>query len=220
MKVLKQRQEGFGILRLHTPAGDLSVNQLKVLSEIAEKYNNGMIHLTTRQGVEIHNIPEADVDDVVDYLIKNGIRPEGIGKVVRGVVSCPGQSYCRFGLVNTKKIAAMLHEKYLGAATPDKINIAISGCKNNCSNALTNDIGIVGRSINKIEGYSIYIGGRGGSLTRAGDLLEETTDEAKLLEIIERIIKYFQDQGKKYRLREMISKKSGSEIYALFLKEE
>lgn len=218
MKVLKQRQGGFGILRLHTPAGDFSVSQLKILSEIAEKYNNGIIHLTVRQGVEIHNIPESDVDALIEHLIKNGISPKGIGKVIRGVVSCPGQSHCRFGLINTKKIASILHEKYLGVETPDKINIAISGCKNNCANALTNDIGIVGRSINQKEGYSIYVGGRCGQWPRAGDLLEETIDEAELLEIIGRIIKYFQDQGKKYRLKEILSKKSGSEIYALFLR--
>lgn len=217
MKALKQRQEGFAILRLHTPAGDITNEQLKVLSEIAAKYNDGKIHLTTRQGIEIHNIPEAEVDALVDHLIQNGINPKGVGKVVRGVTSCPGQTHCRFGTVNTKKIAAILHEKYLGVSTPDKLNIGISGCKNNCSSALTNDVGIVGRSINKEEGYSIYIGGRNGKMPRAGDLLEETTNEDRLLEVIDRIIKFYQDQGKAYRLREIISKKSGSETYKLFL---
>ena len=54
-RVTKQR--GITALRIRVPGGDLNIKYLDIIKEVAEKYGNGIVHITTRQGFEIPGIP-------------------------------------------------------------------------------------------------------------------------------------------------------------------
>ena len=57
---MRQKQKGYGSLRLAVVGGNLTAENIKTVAEVAEKYGRGYVHMTSRQGIEIPFI-KADV---------------------------------------------------------------------------------------------------------------------------------------------------------------
>ena len=72
---MRQKQKNNFSLRLACVGGALTAENLKKIAEVAEKYGDGYVHLTSRQGVEIPFIKLDDIDDVTADLAKGGCRP-------------------------------------------------------------------------------------------------------------------------------------------------
>ena len=58
------------MLRVAVPYGTLSAAQLRVLADIAEKYDRGYGHFTTRQNIQYNWIKLEDAPDILAYLAK------------------------------------------------------------------------------------------------------------------------------------------------------
>ena len=50
---MRQKQKGYGSLRLAVVGGNLTAENIKTVAEVAEKYGRGYVHMTSRQGIEI-----------------------------------------------------------------------------------------------------------------------------------------------------------------------
>ena len=124
--------------------GTLTAENLKKIAEVAEKYGDGYVHLTSRQGVEIPFIKLDDIDDVKDDLAKGGCKPGVCGPRVRTVTACQGNAVCPSGNINSYDIAVKLNERYFGRELPHKFKFGVTGCQNNCLKAEENDVGIKG----------------------------------------------------------------------------
>lgn len=142
--MIAQKQKGYYAMRLRTVGGDLTAQQLKKIAEVSQKYGRGEVHLSTRQGVEIHNVKQEDLGRAREELKVAGIEMGACGPRIRVVVACPGDSTCRWGIVDTKGMAAKLDEKYFRKDTPHKFKLAVTGCPHNCAKATENDIGLMG----------------------------------------------------------------------------
>ena len=59
---MRQKQKNNFSLRLACVGGTLTAENLKKIAEVAEKYGDGYVHLTSRQGVEIPFIKLDDID--------------------------------------------------------------------------------------------------------------------------------------------------------------
>ena len=59
---------GESAARIRVPGGCLKAGILGMVQEIAEKYGNGTVHLTTRQGFEIEGIRLEDIDAINEML--------------------------------------------------------------------------------------------------------------------------------------------------------
>ena len=55
--MIPQADKGLFSVRLHVTGGNLGTKQLDAIREAADRFGRGQVHLTIRQGVEIHNIP-------------------------------------------------------------------------------------------------------------------------------------------------------------------
>ena len=88
---MRQKQKNNFSLRLACVGGTLTAENLKKIAEVAEKYGDGYVHLTSRQGVEIPFIKLDDIDDVKDDLAKGGCKPGVCGPRVRTVTACQGK---------------------------------------------------------------------------------------------------------------------------------
>lgn len=142
--IIKQKQKDVYLIRIKTVAGDMSSEHLKAVARISEKYADGEVHFTTRQGIEIHNIQVNKVIEAREELERAGIELGACGPRVRGIMACPGAKTCRYGIIDTKELAAGLDQKYFREETPGKFKIAVSGCPNDCSKPIENDVGIMG----------------------------------------------------------------------------
>lgn len=142
--IIQQKQEEYFSMRLRTVGGDLTADQMIKIAKISKDFGDGKLHLTMRQGVEIHNVHFSDLDKAGRELERADIVMGACGPRIRVIVACPGLSTCRWGIIDTKKIAAVLDNKYFRQSTPYKFKIGVTGCPNNCAKANENDIGIGG----------------------------------------------------------------------------
>lgn len=141
---MRQKQKNNFSLRLAVVGGTLTTENLKKIAEVAEKYGDGYVHLTSRQGVEIPFIKLDDIEDVKDSLAEGGCKPGVCGPRVRTVTACQGSEICPSGNINTTDIARKLNDRYFGRELPHKFKFGVTGCQNNCLKAEENDVGIKG----------------------------------------------------------------------------
>ncbi len=62
-----------GMMRIKIPFGALSATQLEVLAELAEEYSDDILHVTTRQDIQLHFIHIDDTPDLMRRLAAVGI---------------------------------------------------------------------------------------------------------------------------------------------------
>lgn len=142
--IIMQKDDDFFVLRLRLPGGRVSADALPKLAEVAKKYGRGVIHLTTRQGVEIPWIEFGKIEDARKELAEACLTLGACGPRFRVVVACPGSEVCKHGLVDSQSFGKKIDERFGGQALPHKFKAAVSGCPNTCSKPLENDIGFCG----------------------------------------------------------------------------
>jgi nitrite reductase (NADH) large subunit len=171
--------------------GVTSVEQLRKIADVAEKYDVPMIKLTGGQRIDLLGIRKEDLPAVWGDL---GM-PSGYayGKSFRTVKSCVGSDYCRFGVGDSTSLAIRIEQRFQGIAGPGKMKLAVTGCPRNCAEALCKDVGVVAVDGGKWE---IYVGGAAGAHIRKGDLLATVDDPDRVVQLIGRFLQYYRENGK------------------------
>lgn len=141
---MRQKQKDRFSLRLHTVGGALTADDLRHIGDIADRFGNGTVHLTSRQGVEIPFVRLQDVESIRAALAEVGLRPGVCGPRVRTVTACQGSRVCPSANIDTTDIAQKIDERYYGVELPHKFKFGVTGCHNNCLKAEENDVGIKG----------------------------------------------------------------------------
>ena len=148
-RVTKRR--GITASRIRVPGGFLKAEYLGLIQEIADKYGDGTVHLTTRQGFEIPGIDMEDIAEV-NILLQPIIEGLEINQEVpgkgytaagtRNVSACIGNKVCPFANYNTTNFAKKIEK----AIFPNDLHfkIALTGCSNDCIKARMHDFGIIG----------------------------------------------------------------------------
>lgn len=142
--LLPQRQENRFSMRLKTVGGRIDSQKLRAIADAAEKYGYGYVHITSRQQIEIPFVKDKNTAEATCELEEQGVFEGSSGKRVRAIVACQGNKICRFGLIDTQKLAKKIDEKYFGEIVPKKFKIAITGCPSSCVRPQENDFGIMG----------------------------------------------------------------------------
>ncbi|MDD5246038.1 MAG: hypothetical protein PHS09_01455 [Candidatus Omnitrophica bacterium] len=200
---LRQRQDGFFILRTRMLRGVFASGQLQKLVEISQNYGRGIVHATTRQGLEIPYIRFEDIAEVEARLKASGIESGTSGPRLRTTTSCPGNNWCKSGLIDTFSLCERI-ENELGIRCamdlPHKFKIAVSGCPNTCTRAQQSEIGIHGvlelKDGQKNFGYAVYLGGCGGRTPRLGFKLEKVFNEEEVLALIQKVVLFYKNNAK------------------------
>ena len=143
---MRQKQKNHFSLRLAVVGGNLTVENLRKIADVAETYGDGHVHLTSRQSVEIPFIKLEQVDEVKEELAKGDCKPGVCGPRVRTITACQGNQICPSGNIDSYDIAQKLDERYFARELPHKFKFGVTGCQNNCLKAEENDVGIKGAS--------------------------------------------------------------------------
>lgn len=141
---MRQKQKNNFSLRLRVVGGNLTAAQLAKIAQVAEKFGDGHVHLTSRQSVEIPFIKLDDIEDVKNTLAEGDVQPGVCGPRVRTITACQGQAICPSGCIDTYALAKELDDRYFARELPHKFKFGITGCQNNCLKAEENDLGIKG----------------------------------------------------------------------------
>jgi len=192
---LKQKQEGFFLLRTRMSSGVYRKEQLEKVNAIAQRFGRGFVHLTVRQGIEIPFIRFEDIPQVEAELKSAGVEIGTSGARLRTTTVCPGNNWCKQGLINTFALSERIENELglkCGLDLPHKFKIAISGCPNTCTRPQAAEIGVHGIS----GGYTIYLGGCGGKTPRTGFKLERSFTEDEVLSIIAKVVRFYKEHAK------------------------
>ncbi len=155
-RVTKNRKET--ALRVRVPGGEITGDLLIRVSEIANQFGNGKVHITTRQGFEIMGIPwdkMNECNELVQKLISDlniNQEVEGTGYSAAGtrnIASCIGNKVCPKAQYNTTEFAKKIEK----AIFPHDFHfkIALTGCPNDCQKVRLHDFGIIGMTLPKFD---------------------------------------------------------------------
>jgi len=142
--IITQRDPTRCIVRLRTPAGLLTPEQLEGLGRCAREAGLHSVHLTTRQTLELPDVDPASLGTLLAALSENGTPLGAERNEVVNVVACPGSATCRLANVETYPLAKELDRRFFGVELPVKVRIGISGCPNMCAGERLCEIGITG----------------------------------------------------------------------------
>ncbi len=154
--------------RIKLPGGMLTAPQVDVLADIADEYARGVLHITTRQDVQVHWIDLGQVIGIYERLHAVGITTRGAcADGVRNVTGCihagiwPGEPF------DVTPYVYAVHEYFLfhplNLTLPRKFKIAFSGCSEDCAQAPVNDIAYFPRLHAGKPGFAVHAGGGLGS---------------------------------------------------------
>lgn len=215
--------------RVRIPAGVVEPSQLKAIARAAQEFGNGMVHLTTRQDIQIHGVKIEDTIKVIDYLKGYQLSPRGGGgNTIRNITSCPLSGLCPDEVFDVKPYAIALSEYLLSQETsyqlPRKFKIAFSGCTKDCAGVLANDLGFFVRQKDSQKGFCVFAGGGMGAESRLGQWLEEFLPEEDLgycVEATKNVYFWNGDRKNKHhnRLRFLIENMSMDGFKTLYQKE-
>ncbi|MDB5586338.1 MAG: nirA [Devosia sp.] len=169
-----QRQSGLNWIGVVLPSGKLTAIQMRGLAEIAAEFGDGDIRLTVWQNLLLSGVPDAHVADAVAAIDVLGLATTAT-PIRAGLVSCTGNTGCKFAASNTKGTAELIATQVEARLTMDQpVNIHLTGCHHSCAQHYIGDIGLVackitpGEDQEPIEGFHIYIGGGSGADAKIG----------------------------------------------------
>ncbi|WP_426564936.1 nitrite/sulfite reductase [Angustibacter sp. McL0619] len=149
--------------------GRVSGELLSGLADLAEAHGSRRVRLTPHQKVLVLDVPEADVEPVVEGLLGLGLDPRP-SVFRRHTIACTGIEYCKLAIVETKAVATHAVtelERRLAdiADTLDSpISLHVNGCPNSCARIQVGDIGLKGQIVTdddgqQVPGFQVHLGG-------------------------------------------------------------
>ncbi len=214
MGVYEQRESGTFMLRVRLPAGGILPHQMRGLAKVAKKHGNGILHVTTRQDIQVHRVPLDAIYPALAALHDVGLSTKGGGgNTVRNITACYDSGVCRMEVFDVSPYAVALTEFLLSDSLsyelPRKYKIAFSGCSKDCAGATANDLGFIAKRSGDVSGFTVYVGGGMGAYSRVADPLEQFVPASEFYLLAEAVKRVFDKHGNrknkhKARLRFLI----------------
>jgi len=196
-----------GMVRIKLPFGKMTPEALDVLCELAEETSDQILHVTTRQDIQLHFVHIDDTPNLMRRLAAVGITTrEACGNAVRNVTACPIAGVCHEETFDVTPYANAIMFFLLGHDdTLDfgrKFKIAFSGCAQNpCGLTNFHDMGAIAKTrvVDGVtqRGFEYYVGGGLGSVPYPAALLDEFVPEEELLPLTQAVCRVFGQLGEK-----------------------
>jgi coenzyme F420 hydrogenase subunit beta len=138
---VRREVNGTNFVKIKSKSGLVDHDYMAKVAELAEKYGDGTLELTTRKSIEIQGVPGQNIDDIMADIYDSGIMTIGMGYAA----ACPGMAYCPEGLMYTKDIANKLTMMFAQRGMPHKLKVGVAGCPNSCVRVRGHDIGLMGQ---------------------------------------------------------------------------
>ena len=190
------------MLRVAIPYGLLSSNQLRTLADIADEFDRGYGHFSTRQNIQ-YNWPKLeDTPKILRKLADAEMHAiQTSGNCIRNITTDPYAGVTPDEIVDTRYIAEILrqwstfHPEF--ALLPRKFKISISGSKHDRALVKTHDIGLELVKEQDNLFVNVFVGGGLGRTPVIGQLLKEKIPIEHLLSYCESIIRVYNLYGRR-----------------------
>ncbi|NEB77137.1 nitrite reductase large subunit [Streptomyces sp. SID14478] len=169
------------------PGGEITPEKLIVIGEVARDFGL-YTKITGGQRIDLFGARVEQLPLIWARLVDAGFESgHAYGKALRTVKSCVGQTWCRYGVQDSVRMAIDLELRYRGLRAPHKLKSAVSGCARECAEAQSKDFGVIATA----NGWNLYVGGNGGMTPRHADLLAQDLSDAELIRLIDRFLMFY-----------------------------
>ena len=191
------------MLRVAIPYGALTSAQLHALAAIAEEFDRGYAHFTTRQNIQFNWIPLVQSADVMDRLAAvdmHGIQTSG--NCIRNITSDVFAGIAPDEIIDPRPFCEILrqwstlHPEF--AYLPRKFKIAVGGAQEDRVAASWYDVGLqaVADDTGQV-GFRVRVGGGMGRTPMIGAIIREFLPWSQLLLYIEAILRVYNAYGRR-----------------------
>ncbi|PVA11616.1 sulfite reductase [Pelagivirga sediminicola] len=190
------------MLRVAIPYGTLGSAQMRQLAMIAERWDKGYGHFTTRQNIQ-YNWPKlAEVPDILDALGEVQMHAiQTSGNTIRNVTADHFAGAAADEVADPRPIAELIrqwstdHPEF--QALPRKFKVAVTGSPMDRAVTLAHDIGLrIVRRAGQI-GYQVLVGGGLGRTPMIGKVLHDFLPEEDLLPYLEAVVSVWNSIGRR-----------------------
>jgi sulfite reductase (NADPH) hemoprotein beta-component len=218
------------MLRVAVPYGLLNAKQLDKVADLADKYDRGYVHLTTRQNFQF-NWPElAKVPDLLAELATVQMHAiQTSGNCIRNTTTDHFAGVAPDEIVNPFVWAELIrqwstfHPEF--AFLPRKFKIALSGATKDRAAIQVHDIGLEAKlDTNGEIGFRVFVGGGLGRTPIVGQVIREFLPWQHLLSYLDSILRVYNRYGRrdnKYKARiKILLKETGVSEFTKDVEEE
>lgn len=197
------------MLRVAIPYGTLSSAQMDKLAYIAEKWDKGYGHFTTRQNIQ-YNWPELrDVPDMLDALAEVKLHAiQTSGNTIRNVTADHFAGAAADEVADPRPVAELIrqwstdHPEF--QFLPRKFKVAVTGAAADRAVIKAHDIGLRIVERDGQQGFEVIVGGGLGRTPMIGKVLYDFVSAEDLLPTLEAIVSVYNVLGRrdnKYKAR-------------------
>jgi ferredoxin-nitrite reductase len=201
----RKHTPGFFMMRVRITNGITDSTQLRTLAEIAAEFGRGRLDITTRQQIQLRWLRIEDIPTVLARLKEVGLTSLQTGMDnIRNVIGCPVAGLTPTELFDASPVARQFTAMFVGDKAftnlPRKFNVTITGCRDNCTHAATQDLVLVPATQlqNGIEvnGFNVLVGGKLGSGGyRIASPLDVFVPPEQAAELCRAVVLVFRDHG-------------------------
>jgi sulfite reductase (NADPH) hemoprotein beta-component len=198
------------MLRIAVPYGMLSSAQMRKFAFIANTYDKGYGHFTTRQNIQFNWIKLEQTPDILAELASVEMHAiQTSGNCMRNITSDEFAGVAADEVIDTRPYAEILrqwttfHPEF--AYLPRKFKIAINGSKEDRAAIAVHDIGLTVVYNEQGEvGFQVMVGGGMGRTPILGSVIREFLPWQHVITYLEAILRIYNEYGRrdnKYKAR-------------------
>jgi sulfite reductase (NADPH) hemoprotein beta-component len=197
------------MLRVAIPYGTLDSAQMRQLAMIADRWDKGYGHFTTRQNIQFNWPKLADVPDMLDALADVGMHAiQTSGNTIRNVTADHFAGAAAGEVADPRPVAELIrqwstdHPEF--QFLPRKFKVAVTGHPDDRAVTAAHDIGL--RLVERagVPGATVLVGGGLGRTPMIGKVLADFVPLADLLPYLEAVVAVYNLLGRrdnKYKAR-------------------
>ncbi len=198
------------MLRVAIPYGTLSSKQMRQLAYIAEKWDRGYGHFTTRQNIQYNWIKLEDTADILAALAEVEMHAiQTSGNCIRNVTTDHWAGAAADEIADPRPVGELLRQwsslhpefSYL----PRKFKIAVTGAPNDRAAVKVHDIGLrLHKNDAGAIGWEVMVGGGQGRTPMIAVTVRDFLPEKELVAYLEAIMRVYNLYGRrdnKYKAR-------------------
>jgi sulfite reductase (ferredoxin) len=145
--VRPQSQQGYSMVEIFLPLGDIAADQFRGLARLCERFVNGTVRATVEQNLLVRWVSNEDLPAFHEGLQALSLADVGAQRLM-DITACPGTDSCKLGISSSRGLAADLHERFNNGMEAvgerSDLKVKISGCFNSCGQHHIADIGLFG----------------------------------------------------------------------------
>jgi sulfite reductase (NADPH) hemoprotein beta-component len=197
------------MLRVAIPYGTLNSHQMHKLADIADRWDQGYGHFTTRQNIQFNWPKLGDIPDILDALAEVEMHAiQTSGNTIRNVTADHFAGAAADEIADPRPVAELIrqwstdHPEF--QFLPRKFKIAVTGSPNDRAVTKAHDIGLRMVERDGEAGFEVIVGGGLGRTPMVGKVLRDFLPQADLLPYLEATVSVWNILGRrdnKYKSR-------------------